>query len=521
MAYAYQVVAILLGGICIGVAGQTVYLGSGSGGRRTGRVLAQLALLEALYCVANAGLQFAPDSEAAAPWGVLLGISASFLPVVTAGLTDALEAGTAWLRRARSVALVFAWLSVVGNLLTVGLGLPVAFSEILTVPDEVNRYRPVFTAPFLAMIAFCSAVLVASLIHLIVAGVKRPAMRPVSVGSAIFLVSYVLDVLTETGLLDFFRMQPLGFSAVVVGSWIVLGRRHRAGEQQLATTLERLEEHRAMLLTAEPRLQQQKLASIGTLAAGVAHEINNPLQSIMNYATLLRRQVPVGGKPATFVDEVLFEASRAAGIVRDLLVFARLDVPERKPENARAMLHETLNIVRPTLEQFGVAVSIDLTAAPEQLICCRRQIQQVLLNLLSNAADALHERFPNGDPRKRVNVRLRRTTGDHAELSVEDQGAGIPEALRERVFEPFFTTKTSPDRTGLGLSISHGIVANHGGKLELHSNPGAFTRFVLTLPSVASPATQASASGIEGGKLQGNPWDATKEEPPPPRQAPT
>ncbi len=259
---------------------------------------------------------------------------------------------------------------------------------------------------------------------------------------------------------------------------------------------QRMEEERQRLQAQ--LVQAQKLESIGTLASGVAHEINNPIMGVMNYAQLILDKVGPDNPVAEYATEIGKATDRIATIVKNLLSFARIDKQAHSP----ARLYD---IVEGTLSLIGVVLrhdQIDLVVAvPEDLprISCRsQQIQQVIMNLLTNARDALNERYPKHDENKRVVVTAREiensecgawnTEGDAprswVRLTVEDHGAGIPEAVRGRIFDPFFTTKPRDKGTGLGLSISHGIVKEHGGGLWVESEVSQWTRFHMDLPLV-------------------------------------
>jgi len=237
----------------------------------------------------------------------------------------------------------------------------------------------------------------------------------------------------------------------------------------------------------EARLrQQQKLEAIGTLAGGVAHEINNPVTGIMNYAQLIGDAAAAGGPTAEYAREIVQECERVATIVRSLLQFARQEKRAHSPARLQDILEQTLSLLRAVFRRDQIAI---LTEVPEDLppIKCRsQQIQQVLTNLLTNARDALNERYPGHHPDKTIQVSVRPLEREGRlwlRITVSDRGIGIPAAIRERIFEPFFTTKPRDKGTGLGLSISHGIVMEHGGRLWVESKEGQWTQFLLELPT--------------------------------------
>nr|WP_181233873.1 AAA family ATPase [Enhygromyxa salina] len=237
--------------------------------------------------------------------------------------------------------------------------------------------------------------------------------------------------------------------------------------------------------------QQQRLESVGTLASGVAHEINNPVQGIMNYADLIVAHAAEPEIVVEFASEITHESQRVATIVRNLLAFSRQDADDA-PEAARPgeVVEATLTLVRSVLRGDHIAFSFE--ADPElPLIRCRaQQIQQVVMNLITNARDALNERKEQSEAGKRIDVRVVRSPRPGwVRVVVEDSGGGIPVAVQARIFDPFFTTKSRNEGTGLGLALSHGIVAEHGGELSFETELGVGTRFLLELPGLVTAET--------------------------------
>jgi PAS domain S-box-containing protein len=250
----------------------------------------------------------------------------------------------------------------------------------------------------------------------------------------------------------------------------------------------RKSEHAAM----ESQLrQQQRLESVGTLAGGVAHEINNPINGIMNYAQLIQDRLESGHPLAEYTAEIIHETQRIATIVRNLLTFSRTDKQSHSPARMTDIVSATLSLIRTVLRHDQIALTIDVPEDLPEIRCRSQQIQQVLMNLMTNARDALNERYPGHHPDKilRFDARLIHDAGhDWIRVTVEDHGTGIPAKVRERMFDPFFTTKPRDKGTGLGLSISHGIVKEHQGRLTVESEPGRFTCFYLDLPVDLSPS---------------------------------
>ncbi len=256
-------------------------------------------------------------------------------------------------------------------------------------------------------------------------------------------------------------------------------------------------------------IQSQKLESVGVLASGVAHEINNPIMGIMGYAELIQDRWGAGdAELRKYAMEIGKETDRVAAIVKKLLAFARQDKEiSCSPTHPRETVEATLSLIRVVLRHDQIALTVDVPADLPRLNCNSQRIQQVMMNLLTNARDALNQRYQGGDPDKVIrisaalievgtrNEAIRNaedreedvpTTVPHSafrvRLTVEDHGCGIPEDLRARIFEPFFTTKPGNKGTGLGLSISHGIVKEHGGEMSVESEVGQWTRFHVDLP---------------------------------------
>lgn len=249
-------------------------------------------------------------------------------------------------------------------------------------------------------------------------------------------------------------------------------------------TERKLAEEERHVLEAQLR-QSQKLESIGTLASGVAHEINNPVMGIMNYAQLIQDGLAPGDELAGFAAEISKETDRVITIVKDLLSFARNDDSPRSPARMCSIVESTMSLVRALLRQDQITLDV---AVPEDLplIECRsQQIQQVVMNLLANARDALNEKYAECDDNKKISVTsclLEEGGRQRIRTTIEDHGLGIPEDIRERMFDPFYTTKPRDKGTGLGLSMSHGIVTEHGGELSVETEIGEWTRFHMDLP---------------------------------------
>ena len=237
----------------------------------------------------------------------------------------------------------------------------------------------------------------------------------------------------------------------------------------------------------EHRLRhQQKLESIGTLASGVAHEINNPINIILNYAQILYDDAPTGSSGQTFAHEIMEQSQRIAEIVHNLLAFARKTKEVHRPENMARIVDVTTSLIRKVLEKEQIKLDIEVEPTPD-VRCQGQQIQQVLVNILNNARDALNRRYPSYDDNKVILIHV--GTMEHngvlwVRTTVEDHGMGIPAEHRARIFDPFFTTKPRDEGTGLGLAVSHGIVSEHSGEIIVESKMGEYTRLHLDLPAI-------------------------------------
>jgi two-component system NtrC family sensor kinase len=226
--------------------------------------------------------------------------------------------------------------------------------------------------------------------------------------------------------------------------------------------------------------QADKLASVGRLAAGIAHEINNPLTGVLSYASLLRKRLDGDKETCDDLDVIVRETVRCRGIIRGLLDFARPTAPARKPMDLDEVVRRAVSVVMTQLSLHHVDLSLDLASDLPTVYADANQIQQVVVNLLLNAADAI------GTEGGSIRATTRRVPSSSIELLLKDSGCGIPPEDLPRIFEPFFTTKGNHG-TGLGLAVSWGIVEAHGGSLEVQSELGHGTTFTLRLSTVAAP----------------------------------
>jgi len=245
-------------------------------------------------------------------------------------------------------------------------------------------------------------------------------------------------------------------------------------------------------------LQAEKMTALGELVAGVAHEINNPLASIMGYTQLLLSEnVPAGIRRRL---EVIFtEAERAGKIVRNLLAFARKRPAEKKYLGLNGVIEKTLELKEYHFRSSQIRVEKDLTPDLPMTMLDYSQMQQVLLNLLNNAEQALDEAGRGGTIRL-----ITQKVGGRIEARISDDGPGIPPELQTRIFEPFFTTKKEGKGTGLGLPLCYGIVKEHGGTIRVESEAGVGTTFIIELPvfSEGNGVVQEAAA-VSNGRPSG------------------
>jgi two-component system NtrC family sensor kinase len=252
------------------------------------------------------------------------------------------------------------------------------------------------------------------------------------------------------------------------------------------TLEEKVEERSRQLQAAQQKLQNNdRLASLGTLAASVAHEINNPIAGVLNLSMLMQRILKDDGIPAGRVPEfrrylaqVTYETSRVGRIVSDLLSFSRRGKPQRSAADLNRLVRTTVSLVDHKLKLANIALDMQLVEPLPSVHCDGGQIQQVVLNLVLNAAESMQSHGSGT-----VTVRTwPGEDGNTVKLSVSDVGDGIPAEILPRIFDPFFTTKMDGKGVGLGLAVSYGIVQAHGGDIEAKSKVGEGTVFTLTLP---------------------------------------
>ncbi len=231
-------------------------------------------------------------------------------------------------------------------------------------------------------------------------------------------------------------------------------------------------------------LRAAQLAATGELAAGVAHEINNPINGIINYAQILKDILPedLGGD---YLNNIVLEGKRVASITSNLLDFSRKSEDSPEPVNAAELLDHCLQLVNHQFNRDGITIKLELDKDIPTLLCNPQQIQQVLFNVFSNARYALNEKYPGHNPDKIIEIRgqpFKRGDKGYVRLNVTDRGTGIKHDILDRLMDPFFSTKPSGQGTGLGLSISHGLVKDNAGYFKISSKFGSHTTITIDLP---------------------------------------
>src|SRR5436305_3737723 len=245
----------------------------------------------------------------------------------------------------------------------------------------------------------------------------------------------------------------------------------------------------------EQLIQSEKMSAIGQLIAGVAHDLNNPLASVVGFSDFLAE----AGVPASLEEPLQVirqEAERAATIVKNLLSFARTQEGERVRQPIQPLLDSTLVLLTNPPMTHKVEATMDVEPGLPEVEVDANQIKQVFVNLINNACQAIASDAPSG----RIWISAKRAQ-DVIAVSVTDSGPGMTEELAARVFEPFFTTKREGEGTGLGLSLCQGSMKEHGGHIALDTRPGGGATFTLELP-IGARAAHAEAAPVPPGQTK-------------------
>ena len=298
------------------------------------------------------------------------------------------------------------------------------------------------------------------------------------------------------------RLEPQqGELAEVASSFNTMSRQLMEARNEInawTQTLEtRVEQKRSELASAREEMSRvERMASIGKLAAVVAHEINNPLAGILTYAKLLKKRAskdPVAnGENIEMLDLIESESRRCGEIVRNLMSFGRPSSMNYEPADLNSVIDRCVRLVNHQLELKNIELQLNLAPDLSAIRCDPAQIEQVLLALVMNAIDAM----PNGGT---LTLGTRKApSGSDVQVEVRDDGMGMPPEVLQNMFEPFFTTKERGRGLGLGLAISRQIVERHQGRIEVKSEPGRGTVFTITLPMQANIAQTAGTAAAVG-----------------------
>jgi len=258
----------------------------------------------------------------------------------------------------------------------------------------------------------------------------------------------------------------------------------------------REDEEQLILLVARPLTKDEvrkvdsirtaQLAAIGELAAGVAHEVNNPINGIINFAQLLLDDCKRGTEEAALLEKIVQEGERIASIIYNLLSFARERDNERNLVDLNEVVRECIFLVEHQLNRDGIHLVTQYHEPSCLIVGNFSELQQVVINLISNSRYALNERYREPTAEKVIEISTEPALIDgreHYRLTVRDYGTGIPQGILDKMFEPFFTSKPAGKGSGLGLSISYGIISSHKGILRVDSMLNQYTDMIVEIPA--------------------------------------
>jgi signal transduction histidine kinase len=278
---------------------------------------------------------------------------------------------------------------------------------------------------------------------------------------------------------DFMALESLaGILASVITSADQYQRLEVTVDQLRSTQMELRARMEAQRSAENKLVQAAKLAAVGEMAAAIAHELNNPLTSVTGFAELALSDIPPESETRKDLEIVMREAVRARDVVRRLLDFARQSESARARASLNDVVEDVVALSRHLIHTSGVTLEMALDENLPWALVDVNQMKQVLLNLIHNALQAM----PSGGELKISTESMLRGGRDWIKVSVQDTGIGIPKLDQARIFEPFYTTKGDQGGTGLGLSVTYGIVTDHGGQIDVESQPGAGSKFSVWLP---------------------------------------
>jgi PAS domain S-box-containing protein len=227
--------------------------------------------------------------------------------------------------------------------------------------------------------------------------------------------------------------------------------------------------------------EKQKMEALGTMAGGICHEINNPLTGIMNYGQLIVDMSDDESTINEFAQEIINESERIASIIASLQGLCKSDTGKRGSVDLVDVMANVEQLVKTTFRHDKIKLDIEIDSNIPKVYGNIEQYQHVMLNMLTNARDALNARFNNNDPKKLIKVRAQ-TSDKYVILTVEDYGVGVPESILHKMFDPFFTTHDRTERQGLGLAICQSIIKGHGGNMQVESKMDEYTKFIISFP---------------------------------------
>jgi two-component system NtrC family sensor kinase len=338
----------------------------------------------------------------------------------------------------------------------------ILYVGILKAPYVAVRDRVIFTFFIIALLCLVLVILGS---HLLTSGIIRPLGKLAGATERIAGGDLDVEVLVESP--DEIGRLSTSFNRMAVS----LRDMQKQWEARLQDQL----------------VQSEKLASLGKVAAGVAHEMNSPLTGIMTFSHLLRRRCEDRPEEKEWLDTIVGESERCARIVRQLLDFAREIRPDMTPVRINDLVGETLDLVKYQSMFHDIEVALELDKSLGYSLMDSNQIKQAMLNIILNAVDAME-----GHGRLGISTKLRgaegmqgegeKGAGDLIELRISDTGCGIHPEDVGRIFDPFFTTKDVGQGTGLGLAVTYGIIKHHGGDIRVESTLGEGTTFMITIP---------------------------------------
>jgi PAS domain S-box-containing protein len=314
----------------------------------------------------------------------------------------------------------------------------------------------------------------------------RDAQRREALESAYVVVLWSKD--RVIGGLTVGSRTPKEFSPADINLLIAVGSQLSSAIERTTLYEEARQAYENLRRTQEQLLHSEKMAAVGQLISGVAHELNNPLTAILGYSQLLTSSGQIGPQGIEYADKLYKQAQRTHRIVQNLLSFARQHKPERVPVQLNVILEETLALRDYDLRMNHIRVHLELAPDLPLTSADPHQLQQVFLNLVNNAVDAMLESSSEGDLWVKTGA-----NGDRLFIEFTDSGPGVKDA--SRVFDPFYTTKPVGKGTGLGLSICYGIITEHGGSIRVRNVPPRGASFIIEIPYQPAAIGKGLSSG--------------------------